>query len=122
MQKVLIIIFAMAFLFKPALPVMEYLINYDYIVKELCINKDNDNLNCNGKCHLTSELADASDSAENSLPDRKQHLQIDILFLVAITEYHLPGFVSDADNNHSFCPNLYTYLNADATFHPPTLA
>jgi hypothetical protein len=36
---------------------MDYAINYDYISKVLCINKDKPELKCNGKCHLMKELA-----------------------------------------------------------------
>ena len=44
-------------LVKPAIPFLEYIVNYDYIVKELCENKDKPELKCNGKCHLAKQLA-----------------------------------------------------------------
>ena len=40
----------------PAFPVMEYLINYDYIANELCVNKDKPLLSCNGKCYLEKQV------------------------------------------------------------------
>jgi hypothetical protein len=39
-------------LIQPSLPVLEYLINYDYIVNELCENRDKPVMSCNGKCYL----------------------------------------------------------------------
>lgn len=39
-------------LIQPSLPILEYMINYDYIVKELCENRDKPVLTCNGKCYL----------------------------------------------------------------------
>jgi len=121
MQKILVIIFAVAFLFKPAIPVVEYWINYDYIVAELCVNKDNENSTCNGKCHLTSELADASESADGSVPDRKQHIKVDVLFIIAIAEYHLTRFTPIIRIVHCHSADRYNYLGAGAIFHPPIL-
>jgi len=40
----------------PAFPVLEYLINYDYIANELCENKDKPLLSCNGKCYLEKQV------------------------------------------------------------------
>lgn len=54
-------IMALFMLFKPLLPVLEYIVFYDYIKTELCINKENIELGCNGKCFLTQEMSKASD-------------------------------------------------------------
>ena len=43
-------------LVQPALPVLEYLINYDYIVNELCENREKPILTCNGKCYLGDQV------------------------------------------------------------------
>ncbi len=43
-------------LIAPAFPVIEYLINYDYIANELCVNKDKPLLGCNGKCYLEKQV------------------------------------------------------------------
>ena len=40
----------------PAVPVLEYLINYNYIVNELCENQDKPILTCNGKCYLADQV------------------------------------------------------------------
>jgi len=40
----------------PSLPVLEYLINYKYIVNELCENRDKPVLTCNGKCYLADQV------------------------------------------------------------------
>jgi hypothetical protein len=40
----------------PAVPVLEYLINYNYIANELCENKDKPVLTCNGKCYLADQV------------------------------------------------------------------
>jgi hypothetical protein len=43
-------------LIQPALPVLEYLINYDYIVNELCENRDKPVMACNGVCYLGDQV------------------------------------------------------------------
>ncbi len=37
---------------KPLVPVVIYYANYDYIVTELCENKDKPEMGCHGKCYL----------------------------------------------------------------------
>ncbi len=43
-------------LIQPALPIIEYFVNYDYIVGELCENRDKPILTCNGKCYLEKQV------------------------------------------------------------------
>ncbi len=43
-------------LIAPAFPIIEYLINYDFIANELCVNKDKPLLGCNGKCYLEKQV------------------------------------------------------------------
>lgn len=53
---------ALLMLIKPILPVVDYIVNYDYIANQLCENKAKPELKCNGKCHLMKELAKASEA------------------------------------------------------------
>lgn len=43
-------------------PYVEYYANYDYIANVLCINKDEPEMQCNGKCHLQNELSKTNDT------------------------------------------------------------
>lgn len=108
----------MTFVFRPVIPVVEYIVNYDYIVAELCINKDTENLKCNGKCHLTSELAKAADTSD-SLPERKNHFAAEILFYIETADYRLsvPAVTSNIVAQ-AYC-DLYSYQDSDSAFHPP---
>lgn len=49
---------------RPILPVLNYYVDYDYIIAELCENKDKPVLQCNGKCHLAKELKKANDGID----------------------------------------------------------
>lgn len=47
---------------RPVQPYIEYVLNQDYIVEFLCINKDKPKLQCNGKCHLVKEIEKQQES------------------------------------------------------------
>lgn len=51
----LFIFFTIAVL--PIMPVYNHVVNYDYIVENLCENKDKPELSCKGKCFLKKELS-----------------------------------------------------------------
>ena len=59
MKKILIIVILSIFL-KPILPVIDYIVNYDYISNVLCENKAKPELKCNGKYHLAKQLANVN--------------------------------------------------------------
>jgi hypothetical protein len=53
----------------PLLPVLDYVINYDYIVNELCVNRNKPVMACNGKCYLEGQFNKQQDSQdENPVP------------------------------------------------------
>lgn len=60
-MKLLTILLSLFMLFKPMLPVVEYVVFYDYITNELCVNKQKVELQCNGKCYLSKQITNASD-------------------------------------------------------------
>ena len=52
-------------LIQPALPVIDYLVNYNYIATELCENRDKPILSCNGKCYLEEQVKQQLDRTSN---------------------------------------------------------
>jgi len=106
---------------KPILPVFEYMINYEYISKVLCVNKDKPKMKCNGKCHLMQELAKSSEN-EKPISDKKISVQeFEVLFFQDLTSYAISCDallkLKKISINYS---NLYTHLNNCSVFHPPT--
>ncbi len=92
------------YLLRPSLPYFEYVINKEYIEKNLCVEKDNPDNDCHGKCYLheqlnkQSETQDANTNNDNKIaPDKKMddHLQ-GSLTLPGYFEYEvvLSGFYS----------------------------
>lgn len=43
-------------LLRPMYPVLDYYVNYDYIIEQLCENRDQPILDCNGKCYVAKEI------------------------------------------------------------------
>jgi len=69
-------------LIQPAIPIIEYFVNYDYIVNELCENRDKPILTCNGKCYLEDQVKESNNLLE-------QHHQVPILPKIDLTAYPL---------------------------------
>jgi hypothetical protein len=117
--KKAIIIIALLLFLKPVLPVFEYVVNYDYIVKELCENKDKPELHCNGKCHLMKELAKASED-EKPLSEKKSvHHEQEILFCQDLLVWNFTAFKPAFIQQDLMYKNLYNHDTAVSIFHPP---
>ena len=123
MKKIIIIVILAIFL-KPILPVVDYVVNYDYISKVLCENKAKPELKCNGKCHLMKELAKASEDEKPINSDKKTNFtqEIELLFCNEVTEinfrqiyFHNKTSIGD---NYA---NLYFHTVSCSVFHPPTI-
>lgn len=109
-------------LFKPLMPFVEYIVDYDYISTVLCINKEKPELKCNGKCHLMKELAKSAED-EKPISEKKSSVkEIEILFFQELTQLNFPNPKQNTKpllNWHY--ANLYHYQNSDAAFHPPAI-
>ncbi|WP_396195675.1 hypothetical protein [Flavobacterium sp.] len=110
-------------LVKPIFPVIDYVVNYDYIAKVLCENKAKPELKCNGKCQLMKELAKAAEEEKPISPTKKNQTQeAEILFFQEI-----PALVAEQTSIvaktvlNSHYSDLYFHLEGDTFFHPPTV-
>ncbi|MFC4220915.1 hypothetical protein [Flagellimonas marina] len=103
---------------RPVAPLLEYIIYEDYISEFLCINKDNTELQCNGKCYLMQRISEQNEQKKQNLPR------------IVLEEYPI-GFVEifDLDSEDIFCDqlpngfhyiNTYAYLYCALNFHPPS--
>jgi hypothetical protein len=122
MKKILIIVILSIFL-KPIIPVIDYIVNYDYISNVLCENKAKPQLKCNGKCHLMKELAKASENEKPINSDKKDNSkhEIELLYCNELSEinfrqiyFHNKTSIGD---NYA---NLYFHTVGCSVFHPPT--
>jgi hypothetical protein len=107
-------------LIKPMLPVVEYVVNYEYISKVLCENKSKPKMNCNGKCHLMKEMAKASEN-EKPISDKKIVTQeFEILFFEEIQSFQINTYFLNIESTlNAKYNNQYFHLSNDLIFHPP---
>jgi len=109
-------------LIKPILPVVDYIVNYEYISTHLCENIEKPVLKCNGKCHLKKELAsEAKKNSPKSNEQKNNSITFEVLFCENITSY---VFNTDMcfDKSVQYLYNcIYFRLNSTSIFHPPIL-
>lgn len=103
---------------------VNYIVNYNYIVTVLCENKDKPEMQCNGKCHLTKELAkEAGAEDKNPLNNKTSKTEIpQYIISENISEY---TFASETEiisfRNIGYKPNLNSSLFTSKILHPPQL-
>ncbi len=105
--------------FKPVLPVVEYVVLYDYIKNELCVNKDKPELACNGKCHLAKELTHASDTDSDKNRTQFASAEIQLIFYQAIEEVSYVLVYSYNEKTVVSTENYYTFSFTNFLFRPP---
>lgn len=103
---------------RPIAPFVEYAINYDYIAKVLCINKDKPKLSCNGKCQLMKKLKEQQEEDYNSLRIAMEEYPIGFVSILKVkNEFYIQ---ENNFNNFGYNKN-YNYLFQHSVFHPPTV-
>jgi len=122
--KDIIYIICFMLLFKPVLPVLDYVLNYDFITSELCLNREIPVKGCNGKCYLMSQLALASDFDKPLSTDKKHTVyETNDLFFDDRLGYTIPSSIVTFEDfllNVKYS-NLYQHNLLSAIFHPPIL-
>lgn len=122
--KFLVVILGLLMLVRPVVPVLEYAINYDYISKVLCVNKQAPEKKCNGKCHLKKNL-DEVFNEEKSDTTSGSTKTITLIETVVIDVITLPVFKFNAEEEThtndgiAVYSNQYSYLFLTDFFHPP---
>ncbi|GEN74991.1 hypothetical protein CHA01nite_07310 [Chryseobacterium hagamense] len=106
--------------FRPLIPLVEYAVNYDYIVETLCINKSRPELHCNGTCYLTREIA--KNNAPESFPLSKSKNSgktlLDIYILPEIADV-TPKFEAFSSGTGFSYKTDYFFLFLKSIFRPP---
>ena len=121
-MKTFIFIIVTVLLLKPVLPVIEYVVNYEYISKVLCENKATPALECNGKCHLMKELAQASENEKPLSSHKKAISESEVLFFQKIEQTQVFASTPSYVIISNFYFNNYSHLLVDTSYRPPTLA
>lgn len=104
-------------------PVLDYMANYDYIVNTLCENRDKPELECNGKCHLSKELAKEAGADDTNPQNKTSKTEIPQIIISELIQEYV--FVSENDfpssEKSGYKPNLNSFLFISRILHPPQL-
>ncbi|MDX1365868.1 MAG: hypothetical protein R3243_16810 [Arenibacter latericius] len=123
-MKQVVLFVTVLMLIKPFWPVAEYIVNYDYIVENLCENRARPALNCDGKCYLSKQLAKESESEDKNPFDGKR-LLTDIQFFndkdLGISNGSLNVSIRSLENNFKPNDTLISRLFSSDIVQPPEL-
>jgi len=111
----------MVAMLKPILPIVIYYINYDYIVTELCENRDKPEMGCNGKCYLEA-LKKRIEPVQNNKPVSTVPFNMND-YPITTLDFYTYNSPLPVDRNKRKAPNYskhfviseYSY----SIFHPP---
>ncbi len=101
------------------MPVVDYMVNYDYISTVLCENVDKPQLECNGKCHLAKEL---DKTLETKAPAHLEKVTVLLDFIPVFTyktEFVFAHYSFKEGFVQSSYLNLYNYLYSSIVLQPP---
>jgi len=86
-------------------------------IEALCENKDQPELQCNGKCHL-KKVAESQDNKQNT-PESIIDFKEVILFSTHSSEFLFPKIIHNKKSALITYHNLYSFINTYDFFHPP---
>lgn len=74
--SILLLLIIGSYLAIPILPFIDFVINKEYIVKNLCENRNKPKSCCKGKCYLVKQLKKAHQSTEETPKNTESKLKI----------------------------------------------
>ncbi|MDB2606474.1 hypothetical protein N9Y48_01710 [Zobellia sp.] len=103
---------------RPVVPIIEFVVDQDYIAEFLCINTDKPELECNGKCYLMQMLQEQENEKQDNLP------RIDLseypIGFIHVSEIPLKNTFEVRSAVSFYDRDNYSYTYIFSTFHPPT--
>ncbi|WP_317164542.1 hypothetical protein [Chryseobacterium sp. POL2] len=106
---------------RPVMPIVNYMVNYDFIVQNLCENREKPEMMCNGKCYLSKELAKTTDN----IP-KQDNSKINITLLVdsfvvrdIFSFSQLNIGINETPKQNSYLALFYNFSISSSIFHPP---
>jgi len=103
---------------RPVLPMINYAVNYDYIVKNLCEQREVKDSTCKGKCYFGKELAKTEKQSNNSQNVKISGLDVFVSNdILSFSEFK--GSSKIKRNLNLDYINFHTSEYFSRIFHPP---
>lgn len=99
------------------LPLVNYAVNYEYITKNLCENRNKPQSTCKGKCYVEKELA-KTEKQSNSTQTIKI-CGLDIFLSAEIISFPNESLVFSVKTSNSDYFHFHTSEYSSQIFHPP---
>ncbi len=98
---------------------ISYLANKQYIAENLCANKSNKKLHCNGKCYLIKQLKEAEKKEQS--PAQPVNKMYDEEFVMDLPQTSVSSQKSDVIVSNGVTPLGTKYISRFSSdiFHPP---
>lgn len=96
----------------------DYFVNINYIVKNLCINKENPAMHCNGKCYLAKKLKE-QEKQEQAPVSRKNNSEVILFF--AVQEPVGDTYLINSKISYQAFYDAKPASFPRSVFHPPTV-
>nr|WP_298995529.1 hypothetical protein [uncultured Allomuricauda sp.] len=119
MKQLLVIPFIFIMLVKPLWPIAEYIINYNYIVTNLCENREQPQLQCNGKCYLFKLLAEENRQQEDNPFENQQQNNELIQLVYYVPQSDLQPTLVDIEQNITLW-SYFDQMNTPPFINKPT--
>ncbi|MGF6847843.1 hypothetical protein QFZ51_003078 [Chitinophaga sp. W3I9] len=96
-----------------------FYVNQEYIAKNLCINRDQPQLHCNGKCHLAKQLRE-EDRKEHESPWSKTDNRSEIFYACLPDNNILKPAFTAVNTNYPVCDHTGAPVDRPSSvFRPP---
>jgi hypothetical protein len=95
-----------------------YNLNIEYIIKELCENKNKPELKCNGKCFLKKKMSEADKTEKESKVVIKQ---VEFQVIIPQSQLLLNAEYIVFENPLREITDLYSHNLNTRIFHPPLI-
>jgi len=111
---------------RPLIPIVDYLLHFDYVVENLCINKDKPLLLCYGSCYVSEKLASENYLDLNNHKSKPENSKIEVFSPIFVLEKAFPFsiqyYYSEIQTSK---PNFIKFLNPISyiklDFKPPKI-
>ena len=105
---------------QPMYPILDYLINYDYIVEQLCENRDKPVMACNGKCYLGQQVTKSQKKGPESEKPLPPQMDLDKITTIRPQQASYPFEAPDARTERpDRDPPRDMLVFLDPVFRPP---
>jgi len=105
-------------LIKPLVPILDYIINYNYIKTVLCVNKDKPEMHCNGQCHLKMMIKkETQEENQNSKFPKIEINKIQFNFTEQVASLNVTYIHKKQKPNSK--TSLISHLVTSRVFRPP---